>query len=71
MAEKKRFQPVVKKEWCKACGVCIEFCPKKIFATDTMEKPVVQMSEECTGCEMCRWRCPGLAITVVERWENR
>lgn len=18
-------------EWCKACGICAEFCPKKVF----------------------------------------
>jgi 2-oxoglutarate ferredoxin oxidoreductase subunit delta len=50
--------------WCKGCGLCVEFCPTKVFETDGEGRPVVAHPEECTGCGWCEWHCPDFAISV-------
>ena len=51
--------------WCKGCGICVEFCPKKVFSLDAeAEKAVVEHPEACVGCGTCERMCPDLAITV-------
>jgi len=27
----KKFKVVLNRSWCKACGICVGFCPKKVF----------------------------------------
>ncbi|HIP97072.1 MAG TPA: 4Fe-4S dicluster domain-containing protein [Anaerolineae bacterium] len=58
--------------WCKGCGLCIEFCPTKVFETDGEGRPVVAHPERCTGCGWCEWHCPDFAISVkrVDRKEG-
>lgn len=58
--------------WCKGCGLCIEFCPTKVFETDGEGRPVVAHPERCTGCGWCEWHCPDFAISVkrVDRKEE-
>jgi 2-oxoglutarate ferredoxin oxidoreductase subunit delta len=48
---------------CKRCGICIAFCPKKVF-TDNDGMPVVKNLDACTQCMLCELRCPDYAITV-------
>lgn len=56
---------MVKKEWCKGCGICVAFCPKKVLE---MEENVVKIVniEACTGCGLCELRCPDYAIYLEE-----
>jgi len=60
----------VNRERCKACGLCIAVCPKKlIIFSSTLNSqgfyPAEQSSEgECTGCALCAEVCPDLAIEV-------
>jgi 2-oxoglutarate ferredoxin oxidoreductase subunit delta len=63
---KKKLQPAVKAEWCKACGLCIAFCPQNVFGADVAGKPVVDNPENCIGCMLCDYRCPDFAITLTE-----
>jgi 2-oxoglutarate ferredoxin oxidoreductase subunit delta len=64
-AERPEVPPVsIKREWCKSCGICIEFCPKKVFDTDDEGRPVVSRPEECGSCQICEQLCPDFAITV-------
>lgn len=56
----------IRKEWCKACGICIEFCPKDVLAPDNEGKPNPQNIDVCTKCGLCELRCPDFAITVEE-----
>lgn len=56
---------------CKACGLCIHFCPRNIldFDEDTINPlgfhPVIVVKpEECTGCAICALMCPDLVIEV-------
>jgi len=56
--------------WCKACGLCIEFCPKKVLVSNHDGKPVPEKIDECINCSLCELRCPDFAITVEEAEEK-
>ncbi len=51
---------------CKACGICIGLCPKKVFTTNYLGKAVVSYPEKCTGCKTCVIHCPDYCIEVGE-----
>lgn len=53
--------------WCKACGICIEFCPHKVFESDRDGKPIISFPEKCTQCAICWLHCPDLAIISNEK----
>lgn len=54
----------VRREWCKSCGICIEFCPKGVLVPDDQEKPIPENIDACIKCKLCELRCPDFAITV-------
>lgn len=49
---------------CKACGLCIELCPKDVFGSDDFGRPVVAHLPECTSCALCERHCPDFAIDI-------
>lgn len=56
---------------CKACGLCIEFCPRQLLAFDLLSINVLgyhpvalQEPDGCTGCALCALMCPDLVIEV-------
>jgi 2-oxoglutarate ferredoxin oxidoreductase subunit delta len=53
--------------WCKRCGNCVEFCPKKTLETDEWGYPYVARPESCISCHLCEKLCPDFAITVGEK----
>jgi 2-oxoglutarate ferredoxin oxidoreductase subunit delta len=57
--------------WCKQCGLCVAFCPKKIISSDKAGRPSVTEADRCTGCRSCEIHCPDFAITVKERVPRR
>ncbi len=63
--------PTIYRDWCKACGLCIAFCPKKVYGRDESGKPVLENPEACIGCRFCETHCPDLAITIEERYPER
>lgn len=51
--------------WCKACGICVAFCPKNALALDEDSGKVKLIeAEACSGCRLCEFRCPDFAIDV-------
>ena len=52
-------------KWCKGCGICVAFCPKKVLALKD-EKVVAENPEACIKCRLCEYRCPDFAIFVKE-----
>ncbi len=52
------------KAWCKACGICVAFCPTGALASDESSYPYVKDIEKCINCGWCEIRCPDFAITV-------
>lgn len=55
----------VKREWCKSCEICVEFCPTNVLAMRNGYPETVNLGA-CTGCMLCEIRCPDFAITVKD-----
>lgn len=51
----------VKLEWCKGCGICIEFCPKDVLELKD-GKVNIKNLDACIQCGQCELRCPDFAI---------
>ena len=66
-AKKHPMEILIQMKWCKNCGICVEFCPKKVFAPGKLNEPIISAPEKCTGCRLCELRCPEFAITVTEK----
>lgn len=71
--EKKKSSPPridIFKGWCKGCGICVAFCPKKALALDETGAPYVKDPSLCGRCGLCELRCPDFAITITEGREG-
>ena len=68
-AKKKKDEPKIDifKAWCKACGICVAFCPTGVLAKDEAGYPYVKDIEKCINCGWCEIRCPDFAITVEKK----
>lgn len=51
--------------YCKACGICINVCPKDVLSAGKDGKALVSKPEACIGCSICEIHCPDFAITVT------
>ena len=56
---------VVEPSWCTGCGICAEFCPKKVLKI-VKEKVTVVSPDDCIKCGLCELRCPDYAIYIEE-----
>lgn len=70
MAKTKRCEHSINTNWCKGCGICVAFCPKKVLELDDRDKVMAARPEDCVGCRMCELRCPDLAIEVETKEEE-
>ncbi len=52
----------INENWCKGCGICIAFCPKKVLGFNANGKVTMLDRENCIKCGMCQLRCPDFAI---------
>jgi len=48
-------------EWCKGCGICVEYCPKKVLEMQNEKVTIVDL-DKCIKCGLCELRCPDYAI---------
>ena len=56
---------LINEDWCKGCGICIEFCPKEILKPFGLQgKPTVTDPSLCSRCMLCEVRCPDFAIRI-------
>ncbi|MGD1996620.1 MAG: 4Fe-4S binding protein [Anaerolineae bacterium] len=63
---KRRGQVTLFPNWCKGCGLCVEFCPKEVLEQTETGQVVVAHPEQCTACRWCEVHCPDFAIFVTE-----
>ncbi len=71
--KKKKVGPKIDiyKAWCKACGICVAFCPTGALDRDETGSPYVKDVEKCISCGWCEIRCPDFAITVEQKVQGR
>lgn len=64
---KKRYDQIIFRDWCKGCGICSSFCPRKVIGRDEEGRPIIARPDECLGCRFCELHCPDFAVTIKER----
>lgn len=57
----------IRRDLCKACGLCIAWCPQNVLAADAENYPLTPGLDNCINCKLCEWHCPDFAIEVVAR----
>jgi 2-oxoglutarate ferredoxin oxidoreductase subunit delta len=55
---------VIYGNWCKACQLCIAFCPVQALAAGEDGRPYLAEPDKCTACGWCEIHCPDMAIYV-------
>jgi 2-oxoglutarate ferredoxin oxidoreductase subunit delta len=56
--------------WCKACGICVAFCPCQCLEASEEGPPRVSRPDLCSGCGWCEIHCPDFAISVRPRFSE-
>ena len=56
-------QVLIRRDFCKGCGICVAFCPKGVLAMRGAYAEVVAL-ENCSECLQCEMRCPDFAVSV-------
>ena len=63
---RRRGQVTLFPNWCKGCGLCVEFCPMNVLEQDEDGRVIVARPEQCIACRWCELHCPDFAIFVSE-----
>lgn len=67
---RKACEVVVLGEFCKGCGLCVEFCEQgKLYIVQKPNKRGIQIAAvrpevDCTGCLQCATICPDAAVEI-------
>lgn len=60
----------IKRELCKGCGLCVEFCPKHLLKLSDELNAIGYHPAElhdaaaCTACALCAVMCPETGMSV-------
>lgn len=46
MTSQKLKEHMIDRDWCKGCGICVYFCPKKVLELDDMDKVAAVRSKK-------------------------
>ena len=72
----KKFEVKINADRCKACRLCVEFCPKSVLAMtedrfNAKGVPFVECvkPDDCIGCRACTAVCPD-AVFEIYRLEQ-
>jgi NAD-dependent dihydropyrimidine dehydrogenase PreA subunit len=58
--------PVISKDDCSACGICVDSCPEGVLVLDLAEGvALVAEEDDCTACGTCLEECPMGAIEEI------
>lgn len=49
---------------CKQCGLCLYYCPQKVYIWEKGAVPKPENLAVCTACKLCELHCPDFAIEV-------
>ena len=49
---------------CKRCGLCLYYCPQKVYTCEKGAIPRAENLAACTACRLCEMHCPDFAIEV-------
>ncbi len=68
------FRIKINRDFCKSCGLCIEYCARKLLVIDpvlnrrgvTPVKFDKAAGKDCSGCGNCAAMCPDAAIEIEE-----
>ena len=66
------FKVKIAEKFCKGCGYCIKYCPKKVLSAEDglnakgYVKVKVANVQDCIGCLSCSTVCPEAAISVIK-----
>ena len=61
---KKKYTQTIFQDWCKSCGICAAFCPRKVIVQNDNGLPEISDPDLCIGCRFCELHCPDFAITI-------
>ena len=51
--------PIIDKNQCITCGICVNICPQDVFFGSKRKKvPKITYPEECWHCNACVLDCP-------------
>ncbi len=57
--------PIIDKEVCARCGLCVSFCPEGAISALNRDFPSIDLCF-CKGCGICSYECPSKAIKMVK-----
>jgi pyruvate ferredoxin oxidoreductase delta subunit len=61
-------RPVVDKEKCNGCGICVMYCPPQCMVDDGEDFYMANL-DFCKGCGVCAVECPKKAIKMISEQE--
>ena len=62
-------KPVMNKENCVECGICLTYCP--VNSIEFKSDKYIINYDFCKGCGICSNECPKTAIDMIEEGDER